>query len=124
MVDMKLSTHGICKTTTRYGNEGHTHALHSDQVIREDPAVRSSCVRGRGTETSAEVLVLSLPRRPLCQKLQQMLTPSPPLPALPHIHQSYWRFPATPQLLVDAALDAAQLTRRARPRVVKVFWRK
>ena len=28
-----------------------------DQVIREDPAVRSSCVRGRGTETSAEVLV-------------------------------------------------------------------
>ena len=25
-----------------------------DQVIREDPAVRSSCVRGRGTETSAE----------------------------------------------------------------------
>ena len=27
------------------------------QVIREDPAVRSSCVRGRGTETSAEVLV-------------------------------------------------------------------
>ena len=29
----------------------------SDQVIREDPAVRSSCVRGRGTETSAEVLV-------------------------------------------------------------------
>jgi len=25
----------------------------SDQVIREDPAVRSSCVRGRGTETSA-----------------------------------------------------------------------
>ena len=29
----------------------------SDQVIREDPAVRSSYVRGRGTETSAEVLV-------------------------------------------------------------------
>ena len=28
-----------------------------DQVIREDPAVRSSYVRGRGTETSAEVLV-------------------------------------------------------------------
>ena len=28
-----------------------------DQVIREDAAVRSSCVRGRGTETSAEVLV-------------------------------------------------------------------
>ena len=27
------------------------------RVIREDPAVRSSCVRGRGTETSAEVLV-------------------------------------------------------------------
>ena len=26
-------------------------------MIREDPAVRSSCVRGRGTETSAEVLV-------------------------------------------------------------------
>ena len=25
-----------------------------DQVIREDPAVRSSYVRGRGTETSAE----------------------------------------------------------------------
>ena len=22
------STHGICITTTRYGNEGHTHALH------------------------------------------------------------------------------------------------
>ena len=22
-----LSTHGICITTTRYGNEGHTHAL-------------------------------------------------------------------------------------------------
>jgi hypothetical protein len=36
--------------------------MHSreDQVIREDPGtrpVRSSCVRGRGTETSAEVLV-------------------------------------------------------------------
>ena len=31
--------------------------LVTDQVIREDPAVRSSCVRGRGTETSAEVLV-------------------------------------------------------------------
>ena len=28
-----------------------------DQVIRENPAVRSSCVRGRGTETSAEDLV-------------------------------------------------------------------
>ena len=26
-------------------------------MIREDPAVRSSCVRGRGTETSAEDLV-------------------------------------------------------------------
>ena len=26
-------------------------------MIREDPAVRSSYVRGRGTETSAEVLV-------------------------------------------------------------------
>jgi hypothetical protein len=23
-----VSTHGICITTTRYGNEGHTHALH------------------------------------------------------------------------------------------------
>ena len=31
--------------------------LLTDQVIREDPAVRSSYVRGRGTETSAEVLV-------------------------------------------------------------------
>ena len=31
--------------------------LLTDQVIREDLAVRSSCVRGRGTETSAEVLV-------------------------------------------------------------------
>ena len=33
------------------------YCLYCDQVIREDPAVRSSCVRGRGTETSAEVLV-------------------------------------------------------------------
>jgi hypothetical protein len=31
--------------------------LERDQVIREDLAVRSSYVRGRGTETSAEVLV-------------------------------------------------------------------
>ena len=33
------------------------YCLYCDQVIREDPAVRLSCVRGRGTETSAEVLV-------------------------------------------------------------------
>ena len=33
------------------------YALVSDQVIREDPAGASSYVRGRGTETSAEVLV-------------------------------------------------------------------
>ena len=34
-----------------------TYTVCTDQVIREDPAVRSSCVRGRGTETSAEDLV-------------------------------------------------------------------
>ena len=33
------------------------HSCTGDQVIREDPAVRSSYVRGLGTETSAEVLV-------------------------------------------------------------------
>ena len=28
VTSVSVSTHGICITTTRYGNEGHTHTLH------------------------------------------------------------------------------------------------
>ena len=33
--DTMLSTHGICTTTTRSGNQGHTHApLHSEEMAK------------------------------------------------------------------------------------------
>ena len=50
---------GAAAASTNMNNTGALFSgmIKYDQVIREDPAVRSSCVRGRGTETSAEDLV-------------------------------------------------------------------
>ena len=47
----------VCGLRCRSGSSLYIYRVYFDQVIREDPAVRSSYVRGRGTETSAEVLV-------------------------------------------------------------------